>query len=46
MIGNDIIDLSEASKITIKHVKKIFSSLEEKIHKIEDYWKILAIKED
>ena len=45
MIGNDIIDLNEASKITIKHVKKIFSSFEEKIHKIEDYWKILAIKE-
>ena len=45
MIGNDIIDLNEVSIVTLKHVKKIFSLFEEKIHKIENYWKILAIKE-
>lgn len=45
MLGNDIIDLKEAGKITTRHMKKIFSSFEEKIHKIENYWKILAIKE-
>ncbi len=45
MLGNDIIDLKEAGNITIRHVKKIFSSFEEKIHDIENYWKILAIKE-
>lgn len=45
MIGNDIIDLKEAGKITIRHMKKIFSSFEEKVHSIENYWKILAIKE-
>jgi hypothetical protein len=45
MLGNDIIDLKEAGKITVRHVKKIFSSLEEKVHAIENYWKILAIKE-
>lgn len=45
MIGNDIIDLKETGKVTIKHMKKIFSSFEEKIHTIENYWKILAIKE-
>ena len=45
MIGNDIIDLSCAPAVTGKHLVKYYSSSDLHHFGINEYWKILALKE-
>jgi hypothetical protein len=45
MIGNDIIDLSCVPAVTGKHLIKYYSSNDLDHFGIDEYWKILALKE-
>jgi len=45
MIGNDIIDLNENCQPTERHVNKIYSKDDLNNHSIDDYYKMLSLKE-